>query len=203
MSTAETGDAGFTRQAMDSAKAVVASAMAEEAEQLQLDVSPTPEDIAEAREKLGAAAGNLSVLREAREIRRGRPPGAKNKRTDDFTKWLLSFGSHPARTLMEVASAPPEVLIENSKRKVTRMSKSGNLVEYYETMSYSEANALRLRAAEALMPYFESKKPVAIDATIRGVRVVEEIGGPPDRLQQAIEGDFVRVMRDIDGEEAA
>lgn len=80
MSTAETGDAGFTRQAMDSAKAVVASAMAEEAEQLQLDVSPTPEDIAEAREKLGAAAGNLSVLREAREIRRGRPPGAKKDR---------------------------------------------------------------------------------------------------------------------------
>ena len=200
MSTPDTGDAGFAARAVADAKALIATAAEEE--QLELDVAPSPEDVAEAREQLGPAAGNLTVLRKAREIRRGRPAGAKNKRTDDFARWILSFGPHPARTLMEVASSPPEVLIENSKRKVSRMTKSGNLVEYYETMSYDTAMSLRLRAAEALMPYVESKKPVAVDANIRAIMVVEEIGGGRDPVSDAIEGEFAEVIRDVEGEAA-
>jgi hypothetical protein len=35
---------------------------------------------------------------------------------------------------------------------------------------------MKIRAAETLMPYFHGKQPVKVDATIRGVMVVEEIG---------------------------
>ena len=43
-------------------------------------------------------------------------------------------------------------------------------------MSYGDAVSLIVRCAEALQPYMHSKQPVAVDATIRGVVVVEEIG---------------------------
>jgi hypothetical protein len=49
------------------------------------------------------------VLRHAREKRRrGRPKGAKNKRTDDLAKYLLQFGEDPLVGAMRLATTPPE-----------------------------------------------------------------------------------------------
>jgi hypothetical protein len=44
------------------------------------------------------------VLRHARERRRGRPKGAKNKRTDDLAKYLLQFGEDPLVGAIRLAS---------------------------------------------------------------------------------------------------
>lgn len=193
MSIAETGSAAVVEDAIARSKAAIEQAVAEEAEQLDLIGAPTPEQIAEARERLGPGAGHLTVLREAR---RGRPKGARNKRSDDYARLLLSHGRDPGITQIEIASTPPEVLIENSRRMVTKMLKDGRLVTFEETMSYAEALSLILRAAEGAQPYINSKKPVAIDATIRGVRVVEEIGG---HAASEVDGGTLRIAGPDDG----
>lgn len=174
MSTGRNGDAQVAKTIVEEAKALLDAAGAEE-EQLDLLEQPTTEEILDAREEMGPGAGSLSVLRHAREKKRGRPPGVRNRRTDDFARYILSFGQDPAITLAQIQATPEAVLVEASKRTVIRMSKAGNPVEIEESMTLGEAMSLRVRCAEALMPYIHSKQPVAVDATIRGVRVVEEI----------------------------
>ena len=148
-------------QQIDQAKALVEKAAAHEAEQEDLFGPVTPEEMVEAREALGKAAGHMAVLREARERRRGRPKGARNRRSDDFEKYILQFGQHPAITLMQIQSTPPEVLIEASMQpKVHSFRKNGKPNIVVERLSYQEAEAMRMRAAEALMPYLQGKKPI-------------------------------------------
>lgn len=173
MSTAETGTMAVVEEAMARSKAVVEQAAAEEAEQLDLLGAPTPEEIADARERLGPNAGRLTVLREAR---RGRPKGARNKRTDDYSRFLLSYGRDPGIAQIQIANTAPEVLIENSRRTVTKVLKDGNIVTFEETMSYAEAISLILRASEGIQPFINSKKPVAVDMSIHSdFNLIEEI----------------------------
>lgn len=175
-------------QALAQSKALLEDAAAEE-EQLSLLGPVTPEEMAEAQEELGPNAGNMTVLRHAREKRKGRPAGSRNKRTDDFAKYISQFGTDPAITLMEIQSTPAEVLVERSNM----------LDPVKRRMSYGDAQQLRVRCAEALMPFIHSKKPVAVDANIRGVLVVEEIGGAP--VGAIIDMDPIGIMP-IDGEGA-
>ncbi|SFR86628.1 hypothetical protein [Sphingomonas jatrophae] len=168
MSTKPTGDAAIVDEFVAEAKALVAQA--QPAEQLDMLDPVTPEEMLDAREQLGPAAGRLAVLRQARETKRGRPAGSRNKRTDEFKRYILGFGQHPALTLMQIQATPPEVLMEASKRdKVFSVNKEGKLVSYEETMSYEAAQALRVRCAEGLLPYLESKMPTAVDMTFSGV----------------------------------
>lgn len=203
MSTAETGDAAVAKAIVDQAKELLADASAD-AEQLELLAVPTAEEMAEAREELGPGAGRLTVLRHAREKRRGRPAGARNKRTDDFARYILSFGQDPAITLMEIQSTPEEAMMEASVREFKEVTSSGAIITYTApTLNYEAARSLRIRCAEALMPFIHSKKPVAIDATIRGVRVVEELSSP-DGPRDPFDGGDLRLARpDELGEKAA
>jgi hypothetical protein len=202
MSTDLTGDAAIAAEAVRAAKDLLDEQRAAE-EQLELLAPLTAEEMVEAREALGPNAGRLAVMKVARERRRGRPKGAQNKRTDDFARYLLSFGQHPALTMMQIQATQPELLIEASQQeKVHSFRKDGTPNVVIERMTYEAAQALRVRCAEGLLPYIESKKPVAIDATIRGVRIIEEIG-EPRTAARALEGEFVRVARDpIDGDDA-
>ena len=118
----------------------------------------TPEEMAEAQERLGPNAGNLAVLKEARAARRGRRPGSKNRRSEDFAKFILSHGTHPAVTMMRIQSTPPEVLVERSKQ----------IDPVKRRMSYGDAQALITRCAEGLLPFIESKKPVAVELDAKG-----------------------------------
>src|SRR5688572_11825793 len=125
MSTAEPGGNGVARGMLGDSKALLEAGAAAE-EQLNLLEAPTPEEMAEAREALGDGASRLEVLREARQRSRGRPKGARNKRTDDFARYILGFGQDPAITLIQIASTPPEVLIQASEQeKVHSFSKDG------------------------------------------------------------------------------
>jgi hypothetical protein len=165
---------------------------------LELLETPSPEEIAEAREELGPDAGGLSVVRQARAKRgAGRPLGVRNRRTDDFEKYILGFGQDPAITMMQIQATPPEVLIEASRRTVKKVVKD-SFVEVEEALSYGEAQSLRIRCAEGLMPYVHSKKPVAIDARILGVKIIEEVSEGRSSL---IDGDAVRVARPDELEE--
>lgn len=177
--------------AIDQAKALVDLASVEE-QQLDLLDPPSPEEVAEAREALGPEAGRMAVLREARSRRRGRPKGARNKRSDDFAKWLSSFGQDPAITLMQIQSTPEEVLVELSRKTIQKLTKGGGKIDLeVETLTFEGATSLRIRCAEALMPYFHGKQPVQVDMNIRGVDVIEE--APRQLTAQAIDGEFVEV----------
>lgn len=148
------------------AKALIDDAAAE-AEQMDLLEPLTAEETALAQEELGPMAGPMAVVRHARETRRrGRPAGSRNRRTDDFVAYLSQFGPDPAVALAKILAESEEAMIARSRQ----------LDPHKRQLSFGDARAMRIRAAEALMPYHHSKKPVAVDATIRGVMVVEEIG---------------------------
>ena len=165
----KTGDDKLVAEFVDDARALVDAARIE-AEQLDMLEPVTPEEMLEAREDLGPNAGRLAVVRHAREQKRkGRPPGSRNRRTDDFAKYLLQFGQHPAITMMQIQATPPELLIEASKQeKVHSFRKDGTPNVVVERMSYAEAQALRTRCAEGIMPYLESKKPVDANVKLEG-----------------------------------
>jgi hypothetical protein len=190
--------AGEIQQGLDQAKRELeADAVTEE--QLNLLEPISPEEMVEAREDLGPEAGRLTLLRHAREKRRGRPPGARNKRTDDLARYLLQFGEDPLVGAMKLATTQPEILIEASKQeKVHSFRKDGapNLV--IERMTYAEAQALIMRARELIAPYIHGKKPVQIDHTIRGV----DVDRGERRARSAARGSTGEVIRvaQLDGE---
>jgi len=187
---------------IEQAKALVEVAAAEEAQQEDLFGPVTPEEMVEAREALGREAPHMAVLREARKRRGGRPKGSRNKRTDDFERYIMQFGQHPAITLMQIQSTPPEVLIEASKQpKVHSFRKNGKPNIVVERMSYGEAEALRVRCAETLMPYLVGKKPLAVDMNFTGLSdlVIAGVTHNAAEVQNIIEGDFMPLDDEGDG----
>ena len=171
---------------------IVANAQAEE-EQLSLLEPVTPEEMAEAQEELGRDAGNLTVLRHARAKRRGRPKGSRNKRTDDFARFILSYGQDPAITLMRIQSTPPEVLVQRSK----------DLDPVKRQMSYGDALGIIVRCAEALQPYVHSKRPVAVDMTFSGVSdlYIEGVTHTAEEMADVVEAEFMPVDDEPEGGE--
>ena len=179
---------------IDQAKALVEEAAAHEAEQEDLFGPVTPEEMVEAREALGREAPHMAVLREARSRRTGRPKGSRNKRSDDFERYIMQFGQHPAITMMQIQSTPPEVLIEASKQpKVHSFRKNGKPNIVVERMSYAEAQALRARCAENLMPYLVGKKPIAVDMNFSGLSDLFIAGFTHSEadVENIIEGEFL------------
>lgn len=138
-------------------KTLVETARARE-RQLELIDPVSPEEMSEAQEQLGAGAKRLAVLHQARENRRGRRPGSRNKRTQEFVDYLRTFGPDPAVTLMQIQGTPAEILAERSAAMDTDKRR----------LSYGDAQALRVRCAETLMPYFHGKQPVKVEVGIDG-----------------------------------
>lgn len=167
----EIGTGGVMKGVLDDAKALVEAGRDADAVQLDMLNPITPEEMVDARARLGKRDGatHSEVLAEARRGRAGRPKGSRNRRTDDFARYLLGFGQHPAITMMQIQATPPEMLIEASRQpKVHSFRKNGKPNMVTERMTYAEAQALRVRCAEGLMPYLESKLPVKIDLTANG-----------------------------------
>ena len=204
MSTAETGDAAVVKAFVADAKGLLTAAAAEEARQLDM-LTPSAEEMLEAREALGPEAGKISVLAEARKRRQGRPAGSRNKRTDDFAKYLLSFGQHPAITMMQIQATPPEALIEASRQeKVHSFRRDGEPNVVIERLTYEAAQSLRIRCAEGLMPYLESKKPVSVDMSFNGIAdlIIEGVTHSREEVADIVDADFL-ALEGEGGEEAA
>lgn len=172
------------------AKALVERAASHEAEQLDLLGVPDPEDIVMAREALGGEAGPVAVLQEAR--RRGRPKGVRNRRTDDFRKFILGFGQHPAVTLMQIQSTPAEVLVE----------RSAAMDPPKRRMTIGEAEQLRVRCAESLLPFIEGKMPVKVEMNFAGVSdlIIEGVTHTSDEMADILEADFAPIDDDEERE---
>lgn len=203
MST-DTGDAAIAREIMSAAQAQL-EADRVEAEQLNLLDPITPEDIWDAREALGTEATHHQVTDEARSRKRGRPKGARNRRTDDLERWLLAHGQHPAVTLMQIQSTAPETLMEASKRpKVHSFQKDGTANVVVEHMTYEAAQSLRARCADMLMPYLVGKKPITVDMTFSGVAdlIIEGVTHTEREVGDIVDAEFLPIGAD-EAEEAA
>jgi hypothetical protein len=175
-------------------------------DQLSLLDPVSAEEMVEAREELGANAGHMSVLRLARERRRGRPKGARNKRTDDLAKYLLQFGEDPLVGALRLASTPPEVLIEASKQeKVHSFRRDGTANRVIERMTYAEASALIMRARELVAPYIHGKKPVAISLDFSNLKdlVIEGVTHTREEVENIVDADFIAIedQSEQEGEE--
>lgn len=168
--------------------------------QVQVDMFdvPSPEEMARARKELASEKGRedfdeLDVLDRARAKRgAGRPAGSRNKRTKDFERYILQNGNRdPALILAEIASTPPEVLVQRSA--VMDPAK--------KALTYGAAQALRTRAAEGLMPYMHGKKPVQVELRadgdfnliIPGVNVSQEDADRAAAGEFVLEGEFTDV----------
>lgn len=195
MST-DSGTTAIAASAVSDAKAQLEAERAADAAQLDMLQPPTPEEMLRARFELGSDASNFDVLERARGARAGRPKGSRNKRTDDFARYILGFGQDPAIVLMQIASTPPEVLIENSRRLVkARRLKDGREIRVVQTMTYEAAQSLRKQCAAELMPYLHAKRPIAVDMNFSGVRdlVIGGVTHTADEVQDYLEAEFMDV----------
>lgn len=106
----------------------------------------------------------------------GRPKGSRNRRSEELARFVLAHHSHPMMVLAQVYSRPVEVLAAELG------------------CTAAEAMAMQVRAASEALPYFESKKPVALQLDARVIQLVmQTAGGAPaneDRppWMDAIEG---------------
>lgn len=90
----------------------------------------------------------LEAAEEAMGTRRGRPPGARNRKSVDFERWYHAAGfKDPAVFLAELVSADPVALAQVARVKV------------------SEAIGIQQRAATDLMPYLHGKRPTEVVLT--------------------------------------
>lgn len=193
MSTDLTGDAAIAQAVMTGVQAQLDEARVEE-EQLDLLEPITPEDIWAAREDLGVDASPVAVAKEARSRKRGRPQGARNRRTDDLERWLLAHGQHPAVTLMQIQSTAAETLMEASKRdKVHSFRKDGTPNVVVEHMTYEAAQSLRARCADMLMPYLVGKKPITVDMNFSGVAdlIIEGVTHTAAEIGDIVDAEYV------------
>lgn len=184
------GGKGLARDLVASSHA--AAPTRSEARQFDFLDVPTPEEMARARRELVSEAGafedidEIDVLDRAREKRSkgGRRKGSKNRRTKDFERYILQNGNRdPALVLAEIASTPPEVLVQRSK----------HLDLEKHRLNYGSAQALRMRAAEGLMPYMHGKKPVQVELTAEGDfnLIIPGLNVSHDDAARAADGTFV------------
>lgn len=178
---------------VDQTKALVESEAAR-ARQLELLDPVSPEEMAEAQEQLGANAKRLAVLHQARENRRGRKPGSRNRRTQEFVDYLRQFGPDPAVTLMQIQGTAPEILVE----------RSAAMDPAKRRLSYGDATALRVRCAETLMPYFHGKQPVKVEVGLDGDfnLLIPGVNISPQDAESAAGGSFVLEADYVDVEDA-
>lgn len=99
----------------------------------------------------------------------GRPPGAKNKSTDEWSRYILSRYRSPLIALAEIASATPHRLADELSRHLTGDKRVTEL----------QALELIVKAAEKLAPYLHQKQPLALDGGGAGLLqiVIGDVGG--------------------------
>ena len=99
----------------------------------------------------------------------GRPPGAKNKSTDEWSRYILSRYRSPLIALAEIASATPAKLADELSRTLTKDKRVSEL----------QALEMIVKAAEKLAPYLHQKQPIALDGGGAGLLqiVIGDVGG--------------------------
>lgn len=136
------------------------------------------------------AKGKLpkDALRQVRIANRGRgrPPGARNKRSDDVAKYFIHKYGDPIDALGEIITSDVDVLYEQMV-----LAQGGE--DARKRLTGKDALAFRLSAIAEVMPYIHQKRPIAIDANVKADAVIfipglnAPLGFTTGQLQQAAE----------------
>ena len=124
--------------------------------------------------------------------RRGRPPGARNKKSLDFEKWFYAMGyPDPAQCLAELMTIDPLDL-----RDVARAAG-------IEAPDLNQVLQLKRAAAAELMPYLHGKKPTEVVVTDERLPILVVASGTNQMAEAAklIEGRAVLSIGTPDGSE--
>ena len=113
--------------------------------------------------------------------RRGRPKGSRNRRSEDLIRYLGGRYAHPLEILMQVASRPTDVLAAELGCKRV------------------EALAIQKSAAVEALPYFESKKPVAVQVDSRVIQLVIHEHAAASDAAVSIDGERVTLTMENQG----
>jgi len=114
-----------------------------------------------------------AILAERRG--RGRPPGARNKRTEDLVAWLL--GKYPS---------PLEGLLQMANARVDELAAQLGCTPL-------EALQEKRHAAIAALPYIHQRQAIAVDVTQRNVvHLTLEMGGA-EALDETVMDQWVTV----------
>ena len=111
--------------------------------------------------------------------RRGRPPGARNRKSVDFEKWYYAMGyPDPAQCLAELMTLDPLDL-----RDVARAAGM-------EPPDINQVLQIRKAAAADLMPYLHGKKPTEVVVTDERLPILVVASGTNQMAEAAklIEG---------------
>ena len=111
----------------------------------------------------------------------GRPPGARNKSTDEWVSYFLGRYRSPLTALAELYSRPLEALVDDlqamaDKHKSWIETKDGGR---WERVAISPLDVLKMQrdAATALLPYIHKKQPLDLQVDMRrpGIVVVGDL----------------------------
>lgn len=124
----------------------------------------------------GAEAGEAAPA--AGERRGGRPPGARNRRTEEWVEYLLSRYRSPLIVLAETYSRPAELLAAELG------------------ISRAEAFAMQLTAARELAPYVHARQALAAPAapTAAVELVLTGVEPPTDAAGEGDAGEILDVV---------
>ncbi len=132
----------------------------------QLDMLPKPDEDREQSADFELDGDGVPVTRGP-----GRPKGARNKRSEDMVKLILSQGKSPLQFLAGHFQAETKVI---KKR--------------YKLGTLAEAEAIQRAAAIAALPYIHEKRPIALEVDSREtVQIIVGQVPNPDKLDQAEE----------------
>ena len=98
-----------------------------------------------------ATEAPVSAADDAAVAGAGRPPGRRNRRTQEWTDYILSRYRSPLEVLAETYSTPTPTLSRRLR------------------CSFKEAFTFQLQAARELAPYLHQKQPVAVTVDGKGM----------------------------------
>lgn len=148
-----------------------AAAEPEEAEQLDLLRVPETE----------AGEGKMLLVRRGP----GRPPGARNKRTERTLQWLLSHHRDPREVLLSISDKHP-----------------ADLAAILGCTMLEALQEVRIAAA-AVLPYLAQRQPLAVDVTNRQVVYLTINEGAAESVRDGGVGFTASVVENVEFQEVS
>jgi hypothetical protein len=152
-------------------------------------------------DEVGTPSGFFDAVAAAGEKRgAGRPPGARNRKTEAFEKWFYARGYRdPAQVLAEIITMDPRALQQIAlEDRVARgeLQQLGTKDDPIQTVSVPglvEIIDLQRKAAIDLMPYLHGKKPTEVVITDERLPILVVASGTNQMAEAAklIEGRVV------------
>lgn len=146
---------------------------------------PDARDLLEIQREMGGTLAQAVQEHRRRAGQGGRKKGSLNRAGQDFKRWVLQFGSHPAVGMMRLQSRPVELLAAELG------------------CTLLEAAALQEKSRAELLPYLEGKAPVQVQVSTTGHMTLELHGVGLGASGLPIEADWTELPLSFAAEQPA